>query len=121
MKMINVGHYFPIKYAIIHVINPIREEVCDKQMDERLCNAESHRPRRFLITKFLALATLAADDDCWIAKRVTRDGYGRAIRDGKRMLTAQRAAYELAHGSIPAGLEVDHLCNCRACVNPRHM
>ena len=34
---------------------------------------------------------------------------------------AHRAAYEAAHGPIPDGYEVDHLCKTRACVNPDHL
>jgi hypothetical protein len=32
-----------------------------------------------------------------------------------------RRAYEAAHGPIPAGLTIDHLCRNRACVNVEHL
>jgi hypothetical protein len=47
----------------------------------------------------------------------TRDGYGRF---GKSIL-AHRAAYEAIYGLIPEGLELDHLCRNRGCVNPDHL
>ena len=34
---------------------------------------------------------------------------------------SHRLAYELEIGPIPAGLEIDHLCRVRNCVNPAHL
>jgi hypothetical protein len=60
-------------------------------------------------------------DDCWlwIAKCNNR-GYGMFGLD-RRMQTAHRVAYELWVGPIPDGLEIDHLCGVRHCVNPAHL
>lgn len=41
---------------------------------------------------------------------------------GKRRMTlCHRIAYEVAHGPIPEGMTVDHLCHNRRCVNPAHL
>lgn len=45
------------------------------------------------------------------------DGYGGVYFDGRHHL-AHRAAYELSGGVILDGLELDHLCRVRSCVNP---
>ena len=58
---------------------------------------------------------------CWLwTAYVDRHGYGR-LRDGRRMISAHRLSYELARGAIPEGLELDHLCRTRHCVNPDHL
>ena len=60
-------------------------------------------------------------DGCipWIGY-VTPDGYGRFRIDGEKR-GAHRVAYQLFVGPIPTGMEVDHLCFCRHCVNPEHL
>lgn len=66
-------------------------------------------------------------DDCgcwrWTGQK-NRFGYGQLTvnRDGKsRCLGAHRFSYEAHVGPIPEGLEIDHLCRVRDCVNPEHL
>lgn len=47
-------------------------------------------------------------------------GYGRFFF-GKVSRPAHQLAYELLIGPIPEGLELDHLCRVRHCVNPAHL
>jgi hypothetical protein len=39
----------------------------------------------------------------------------------RRPIPAHRASYTLFKGPIPIGLEIDHLCRNRPCVNPEHL
>jgi len=58
---------------------------------------------------------------CWVwTGSLQGGGYARIMTDG-RMQPAHRVAYELKHGPIPDGLEMDHLCRVRCCVNPDHL
>lgn len=60
-------------------------------------------------------------ESCWLWEAfVSRAGYGWINVDG-RMRGAHRVAYELLVGPIPHGLQVDHLCFTRSCVNPDHL
>ena len=54
--------------------------------------------------------------DCWIWQAGTTDGYGRFNKK-----YSHRISYELYNGKIPEGLELDHLCRNRLCVNPNHL
>lgn len=41
--------------------------------------------------------------------------------NGQKLRGAHQAAYELFVGPIPEGLEVDHLCRNKLCMNPDHL
>lgn len=49
-----------------------------------------------------------------------QDGYARFWAD-QRNQRAYRYAYAQAFGPIPAGLDIDHRCRNRRCVNPGHL
>lgn len=58
---------------------------------------------------------------CWLWMRsADSSGYG-TLNLGGRTASAHRVAYEALRGPIPEGLQIDHLCHTRPCVNPYHM
>lgn len=66
-------------------------------------------------------AKVDKSDECWIwTAYTTPTGYGQFGVDGK-MRYAHRVSYEMCVGPIPDGLQIDHLCRNRACVNPAHL
>jgi hypothetical protein len=61
------------------------------------------------------------DNGCWQWKlRLDNNGYGR-VRHLTVAYGAHRLAYEAFVGPIPDGLQIDHLCRNRGCVNPDHL
>jgi len=77
-------------------------------------------PRQSVRKRVLA-GLLEADrgflSPCWLWQgRVDRNGYGRIKRDGVEV-----PVHWILKGDPPEGMEVDHLCKQRACVNPDHL
>lgn len=62
---------------------------------------------------------------CWLwMGYVAPNGYGKtAARRGGGWTTtyAHREMYKMLVGEIPAGLDLDHKCKVRCCVNPQHL
>ncbi|WP_411194457.1 HNH endonuclease signature motif containing protein [Rhodococcus erythropolis] len=72
--------------------------------------------------------TAPADNGCivWTAGIASQAGYGyfyagRTSREQTGRVYAHRWAYEHYVGTIPEGMEIDHLCRNRLCVNPKHL
>lgn len=62
------------------------------------------------------------DGDCWRwVGALNRSGYGEFGAHGSHAVRAHRWAYEYLRADIPAGLQLDHLCRNRWCVNPWHL
>lgn len=62
------------------------------------------------------------EDGCWEwTANNTRGGYGNFMPANGVARSAHRYSYEISIGPIPAGLDLDHLCRNRCCVNPDHL
>ena len=78
-----------------------------------------HNTRRPPVERFWE--KVAKSDGCWEWTGALRNGYGHFGFARDVLVYAHRFAYEQAHGSIPTGLHIDHLCRNRKCVNPSHL
>lgn len=57
---------------------------------------------------------------CWLWAASQNNGYGLLRWNGSTR-RAHRVVYQLFVGEIPGGLELDHICRVRHCVNPAHL
>jgi hypothetical protein len=96
---------------------------CDRtHLAKGYCQRHYSRARRngsaqetTVASRFFSKVSQAGD--CWEWRHVTPSGYGTLFR---RMLP-HRWAYQYLRAPIPEGLELDHLCRNRRCVNPWHL
>lgn len=58
--------------------------------------------------------------ECWEFTGALTKGYGRINANGRQRL-AHCVSYELQVGDVPDGLQLDHTCRNRRCVNPSHL
>ncbi len=66
--------------------------------------------------RFWGMVEKRGEDECWPWTGTSSGGYGNFEKR-----PAHRWAYEMMVGPIPIGLEPDHLCRTRICVNPKHL
>lgn len=71
--------------------------------------------------RFMSYVMPIPESGCWVwMGGVGRGGYGKFYHNSKTVL-AHRISYLDAFGEIPHGLQLDHLCRVRCCVNPNHL
>jgi hypothetical protein len=88
--------------------------------DSRRCRPCSDKSKVRALEGRIAAKT-EVTSHCWEWRGYRdRGGYAR-IKVGGSMRTVHRVIYEMANGPIPDGLELDHLCRNRGCVNPAHL
>jgi hypothetical protein len=87
---------------------------------------ETYERRSMTLLERLMDFIVVAPNACWIWTSA-RDTGGYGLIAGRnaagkyRQLKAHRVSYELHVGQIPSGMELDHLCRVRECVNWRHL
>jgi hypothetical protein len=69
-------------------------------------------------------AKVEKTETCWNwTGYKNRQGYGHIAREpgsaGSKL--SHRVSYEMANGPIPEGMDIDHICHNKSCVNPAHL
>ena len=93
------------------------ERRAPERVRDRLLTNRSYRGQRYWEMD---------EGGCWLWRGVDSSSYGQigwqddpGGRSVKAM--AHRLMYDMLRGPIPEGLDLDHLCRTRACVNPWHL
>jgi hypothetical protein len=82
---------------------------------------ETNSRRAPSLNDLLAKAIPEPNSGCFLwGSCINAAGYGLVKLKGRSRL-AHRAIYEMTCGPVPAGLDLDHLCRVRSCVNPAHL
>lgn len=79
-------------------------------------------PSRVDLGRFFDKLTVNRVTSCWLWKAATNgSGYGMFNFNGAAGRSAHVVSYEWFVGAVADGLEIDHLCCHKRCVNPAHL
>lgn len=82
---------------------------------------KSKRYVESVLQKFITCTTINPFTECILWQRACdTKGYG-LIAIKLKLYKAHRIFYQLFIGEIPKGLQLDHLCEVKNCVNPFHL
>ena len=82
---------------------------------------QENEMRKTLKERFDGRYTVNKKTGCWEWEGArSPEGYSRIGHKGKACY-GHRISHEIHIGPIPKGLEIDHLCRVRHCVNPEHL
>lgn len=75
-----------------------------------------------LLERFMAYVLPEPNSGCWLwAGSIGTSGYAQFCNKSLPTNIGHRISYLFHVGAIPAGLQLDHLCRNKLCVNPQHL
>lgn len=99
-----------------------RRDIINQQSRERRERAKKY-PRMCIrdVVRFFQKVSITADG-CWLwTGSVGQTGYGRFCCSSSVNGMAHKVLYHFVCGQVPTGMELDHTCRVRRCVNPCHL
>jgi len=73
------------------------------------------------VARFASKVVVDVTSGCWLWNAAKCWGGYARFSCGKRIVAGHRWAWEQRNGPVPEGLQLDHLCRTRHCVNPEHL
>ena len=75
-----------------------------------------------IFDRFYPKVQMEPNSGCWIWDAgINAYGYGTFAGYSGETELAHRVSYEMHVGKIPPGMQIDHRCRLRCCVNPDHL
>jgi hypothetical protein len=79
-------------------------------------------PTKNVVDRLLAMVSMEPNTGCWLWTGAVAPGTGYARIHAYGMnRNAHKVSYMELVGPVPDGLDLDHLCRVRCCVNPKHL
>lgn len=95
---------------------------CNKHYQRWRLHGDPLRERQLRPPEERFWAKVEKTDTCWLWTAARSDtGYGSFAFRRDAIRNAHKVAYEMLIGPVPEGLQLDHLCRVRHCVNPAHL
>lgn len=94
---------------------------CSRHYKRWLLDVSADHSRITAEERFWAKVDRRGDDECWLwTASLNNRGYSQFLHN-RLLRLGHRFSFELLVGPIPDGLQLDHLCRVRHCVNPAHL
>lgn len=110
---------FKIGRCVIQISIPQELRECHSSIAREQLRIPKDPYSQRIVNRFLKKIEVH-ENGCWMWKGVLVGGYAQ-MYIYQRKVYGYRWTYILFKGAIPDGLQLDHLCRNRSCVNPDHL
>lgn len=95
----------------------LRRGMCERHYRRFMSTGSTDSPWLDNLTNYWIV-----EDGCWLwLGGMWPNGYGKTSVEIHGTRLAHRAFYAEAGNDVPEGMDLDHLCRVRLCVNPDHL